>query len=190
MKFKGTVFVRYRDVRDFIFDSDLLLFRRRSLISIAGRGIHSHAGKACWWHDSLYCLEVREWFGGRAVALSSQVKRYPGRIDVYESNADGRWEYDDHGVMDMMRCYAGCDYGYRNVLSASLLHLPIVRLFAKPDTDDDAENGWPPFCSQAIALAERIGGNVDVVPHLADRLTEPADLARSPFYRYKFTLVP
>jgi hypothetical protein len=28
------------------------------------------------------------------------------------------------------------------------------------------------------------------VPHLADRLTEPADLARSPFYQYAFTLVP
>jgi len=27
------------------------------------------------------------------------------------------------------------------------------------------------------------------VPHLADRLTEPADLARSPFYRYRFTLL-
>ena len=25
---------------------------------------------------------------------------------------------------------------------------------------------------------------------LADRLTEPADLARSPFYEYAFTLVP
>jgi len=37
---------------------------------------------------------------------------------------------------------------------------------------------------------DRIGGGVDPVKHLADRLTEPADLARSPFYKYRFTLVP
>jgi hypothetical protein len=37
-------------------------------------------------------------------------------------------------------------------------------------------------------MADRIGGGVDPVPHLADRLTEPADLARSPFFRYRFTL--
>ena len=33
-------------------------------------------------------------------------------------------------------------------------------------------------------------GGVDPVPHLADRLTEPADLARSPFYKYRCTLLP
>jgi hypothetical protein len=38
-------------------------------------------------------------------------------------------------------------------------------------------------------MADRLGGGVDPVPHLADRLTEPADLARSPFYEYLFTLI-
>jgi hypothetical protein len=28
------------------------------------------------------------------------------------------------------------------------------------------------------------------VPNLADRLTEPADLSRSQFYTYRFTLMP
>ncbi len=37
-------------------------------------------------------------------------------------------------------------------------------------------------------MTDRVGGGVDPVPHLADRLTEPADLARSPFYEYAFTL--
>jgi hypothetical protein len=36
-------------------------------------------------------------------------------------------------------------------------------------------------------MACRAGG-VDPVPNLADRLTEPADLARSPFFEYRFTL--
>ena len=38
-------------------------------------------------------------------------------------------------------------------------------------------------------MAMRAGG-VDPVPNLADRLTEPGDLARSAFYEYRFTLLP
>ncbi len=180
----------YRIVRDLVANGDLLLFRRRSLISIAGRGEHSHVAKAARWDGDLFCLEVREWYGGRAVTLSSQVSRHPGRIDVFAANAGERWEdYHRDGALLIMRRLAGCDYGYRNVLAASLLHLPIARLFAKPITDDGSQTALPPFCSEAIAHAERTGGGVDPVPHLADRLTEPADLARSPFYQYKFTLI-
>jgi hypothetical protein len=40
-----------------------------------------------------------------------------------------------------------------------------------------------------VAAADREGG-ADPVPNLADRLTEPADLARSTFYRYHSTLIP
>ncbi len=183
--------VSYAEARREIHDGDLLLFRRRGVISIAGRGEHSHAAKAAWWDDALFCLEVREWVGGRAVTLSSQVRRWPGRIDVYEVNPQGRWpEYDTRGATAFMRRMAGCDYGYAGVAAAALLHLPIVRWFVRPDVDDRARDRRPPFCSQACATADRIGGGVDPVRHLADRLTEPADLARSPFYRYRFTLQP
>ena len=184
-------FVPYRVVRDQIADGDLLLFRRRGLIAIAGRGAHSHAAKAARWKGSLFCLEVREWFGGRAVTLSSQVKRYPGRIDVFRTNAGNRWpDYNRKLALVEMQRLAGCDYGYRNVLAAALVHLCFVRLFTSPNTDDKSESMLPPFCSEAISRAERRGGGVDPVPHLADRMTEPADLARSPFYKYRFTLVP
>lgn len=184
-----TNFVKYRDVRGEIDDADLLLFRRRGLISIAGRGNHSHAAKAAWWDGDLLCLEIREWKGGRAVTLSSQVERYSGRIDVFRANPQNRWpEFDRAGATRTMRRLAGCDYGNRGVLAAALLHLPIVRLCFQADVDDLAENRWPPFCSQACVLSDRMGGGVDPVPHLADRLTLPADLARSPFYEYQFTL--
>jgi len=63
-----------------IFDGDQLLFRRRGLIAIAGRSAHSHAAKAAWWGDDLFCLEVREWYGGRAVTLESQVRKFPGDL--------------------------------------------------------------------------------------------------------------
>ena len=183
--------VRYREARRQIADGDLLLYRRRSLISIAGRGRHSHAAKAAWWEGDLFCLEIREWVGGRAVTLSSQVRRYPGRIDVYGTNPEGRWpEYDRAGASRFMRRLAGCDYGWFGLLCAAMLHLPLIRWFVRAETDDQANGSRPPFCSDACARADRIGGGVDPVPFLSDRLTEPADLARSPFYRYRFTLTP
>ena len=183
--------VPYHKVRDQIRDGDLLLFRRRGLISALGRGDHSHAAKAAWWESDLFCLEVRSWYGGRAVTLSSQVRRYPGRIDVFEVNPEDHWpQYDRRGAVRFMRRLAGCDYGYGGVAVAALLHLPVVRMFVRANVDDRAIDRRPPFCSHACAMADRLGGGVDPVPHLADWLTEPADLARSPFYRYRFTLVP
>ena len=182
-------FLSLADGRPQIADGDLLLFRRHGLIAIAGRGDHSHAAKAAWWGDDLFCLEVREWHGGRAVTLRSQVHKYPGRIDLYHANPTNRWpEYDRTRATTMMRRLAGCDYGYVAVLAAAMLHLPFVRLAVRAEIDDDAIDRRPPFCSQACAMVDRVGGGVDPVPHLADRLTEPADLARSPFYEYQFTL--
>jgi hypothetical protein len=110
---------------------------------------------------------------------------------VYEVNPDDRWpEYNRAGSLRVMRRLAGCDYGYASLIMAAMLHLPLVRWFVRPDVDDESLERRPPFCSQACALADRIGGGVDPVKHLADHFTEPADLARSPFYRYRFTLIP
>ncbi len=174
-----------------IRDADLLLYRRRGLIAIAGRGIHSHSAKAAWWDGQLFCLEVRGLCGGRAVTLASQVARYPGRIDVYRANPGNRWRhYDRRGTVSFMRQLCGCEYGYVALLKAALLHLPVIRLLVRPALNDRAPPVMPPFCSQACVMADRLGGGVDPVPHLADRLTEPADLARSPFYQYRFTLIP
>jgi hypothetical protein len=184
-------FVPYRHARHRVRDSDLLLFRRRGLISIAGRGDHSHAAKAAWWQEDLFCLEVREWLGGRAVTLSSQVRRFPGRIDVFQTNPGNRWpDYDRAGATRAMRRLAGCGYGYWGVATASLLHLPFARLLARADVRDDEFEVRPPFCSQACAMSDRVGGGVDPVSHLADHMTLPGDLARSPFYQYQFTLIP
>lgn len=184
-----TKVVSYADARPQIADSDLLLFRRRGLISIAGRGVHSHAAKAMWWGDDLFCVEVREWHGGRAVTLSSQVAKYPGRVDVYEVNPENRWpEYDLDAACRYMRRMSGSGYGYWGIVSVATLHLPFVRFLTRPNMDDRDLGKRPPFCSQACSMADRIGGKVDPVRHLADAATEPADLARSPFYRYRFTL--
>ncbi len=176
-----------------IQDGDLLLFRGRGLVSraiaAAGRTHYTHAARTAWWGNDLFCCEVREFYGGRAVTLESQVRRKPGSIDVFEANPDGLWSnYSRDGATRYMRRLAGCDYGYLGVLRAAVLHLPVWRFLWSPDTSDDRVTDQPPFCSQACVMADRLGGGVDPVPHLADRLTEPGDLARSPFFRYRFTL--
>lgn len=192
--------VSFDDARPRLFDGDLLLFRRRrgflgrlslgSLIAIAGRGIHCHVAKVAWWGDEPFCIEVREWYGGRAVTLASQVAKYPGRIDLFRTNPKLRWpHYNRLAAVRYMRRLAGCDYGYASVATAALLHLPVARLLARPTLDDRQIEQRPPFCSQAVVMADRLAGGVDPVPHLADRLTEPADLAQSPFYEYVLTLV-
>lgn len=181
----------------FILDADLLAFRGRSalawLIQTAGRGEYSHVAKAVRWGGDWYCCECREWKDARAVTLQGQVDRYPGMIDVYRANAYNRWPaYDRQEAARYIRRLAGSDYGRANVLAASLAHIPIARCFYRPSTDDELVSRRPPFCSQAVVMADRIGGGVDPVPHLADQWTEPSDLVRSSFYGdgYLCTLVP
>jgi len=199
---------------DRIESGDILLFRPgRSplarLISAFGRGNYSHAAVAAWWGSDLFCLEVREWHGGRAILLDRVVARRPGLIDVYrlspwgkatveerlQSEADMREGISSqrlayYQIVSIMARFAGSGYGYWSVLRTALYHLPIVRMFLKPMTDDRMENGRPPYCSQAVAYAYRVGGGVDLVPNAADCVTEPADLARSALLEYQFTLWP
>jgi len=180
-----------------ILNGDVLLFRRppysiiSKLIATGGRGKHSHAAKVVYWDGVPHVVEMRAVFGGRVTRLEDQVSWRPSCIDVYRPNQTGRWvEYDRDGAARYMRSFVGRDYGWINLFLAALLHLPVIRLFLKASTEDAAIDKRPPFCSQAVACAERLGGNVDPVSNLPDRLTNPCDLARSPFYKYQFTLVP
>ncbi len=179
----------YAAVRREIRDADLLLFRSRSLVwrlvAVAGRSEYTHAAMAGWWGDRLMCVEMTSG-GGRASLLSNLVERWPGVIDVFRANATRR-RFSREKALAAMIAITGRDYGRWNLWRASWLHLPVVRLFVKPETDDAANGTHLPFCSQAIARACRAGG-VDPVPLLADRLTEPGDLARSAFFEYRFTL--
>jgi hypothetical protein len=185
------VLVPYNLARAKIRDGDLLLFRRNvglvgKLITVAGRSEYCHAAMAAWWNGRLMCLETIQGHGGRAVLLSTVVAEDPGRIDVYRANANRR-RFDRGRAVEGMIEITGRRYGWWSLVKAALVHLPVFRFLVLPDTDDQA-NGSLPFCSQAVSRACRQGG-VDPVPNLADRLTEPGDLARSVFFRYRFTLM-
>lgn len=186
-----TVLVPYSAARKKIRSGDLLLFRRRhglvgKLISVAGRSEYCHAAMAAWWNGRLMCLETVQGRGGRAVLLSTLVAENSGQIDVFRANANRR-RFDRQAAVDGMLESTGRRYGWWSLLKAALVHLPVFRFLVLPDTND-AANGSLPFCSQAVSRACRCGG-VDPVPNLADRLTEPGDLARSAFFGYRFTLL-
>jgi hypothetical protein len=193
--------VKLAEAAVLIQTGDLLLFRRvpfcwsrpstwpSKLIAAAGRSEYTHAAKVAWAFGELWCLEVREFKGGRIVTLASQVALYSGHIDVFEANWKQCFpEFDRVGVVKYMAQFAGCAYGWKAIAKAALLHLFFARTRVKPNMDDQSFSSDPPFCSQACAMADRFGGGVDVVPFLADQITEPADLARTTFYRYRCTL--
>jgi len=183
----------YHEIRHLIPHGATLLWRPRPwrligrLIAHCGRGPYSHASMAAWNGDRLECLEVLQFQGGNTGYLSDCVRRFPGCIDVYVPNAGNLWpHYDAQRAVAKMREIVGHDkYGYWNLLRVAAFHTPIVRMIVPPVTDDRAIGKFPPFCSQAVALADQ-HGVVDVVPNLAPRLVEPNDLARSLFYRLLF----
>lgn len=187
----------YRSAKRDIRPADLLLMRPRwwaihsKLICVAGRTEYCHAAMVDRdVEDSpLLCLEMVA-SGGRVTPLRWQVEQYPGLIEVYETNPDNRWsEFDRGRAVAAMRKFVTRHYGYRNMVRVALRHLAVARLFFPPKTDDVLKNGGSLFCSQAVAAACHKGG-VDPVVHLANEMTEPADLARSLFFQYQFTLVP
>ena len=77
----------------------------------------------------------------------------------------GACAVDRQAAVAAMIGITGQRYGWQSLLWAAMVHLPIVRLLVRPDTND-AANGSLPFCTQAVARACR----VDPVPRLADRL--------------------
>lgn len=180
-------------VADALQPGDLLLFRGTGLlarvIGAYGRSQYSHAAMVGRCSGRWMCLEMRELRGGRAVTLESQVRRFPGRIDVYTVAPEFEHRYHRAAAADAMLAKCGRQYSYYGIYLAALRHLPFVRVLCRPAADDrNVDDGAPEFCSQAIASAARIAGGVDPVPNAADRITEPADLSRSRLWEHRWTL--
>lgn len=180
----------YEHVRRQIFDGDLLLCRPHGLllsqaIAAGGRSKYSHAAIAAHWGETLMVLEMA-FSGGRAVTLSSQVAQARGCWDVYQTNPNCL-PFDRGQMVETMIRAMGTPYGWENFFKLCWRKLPFIRFLVRPITNDKL-NGTPLICSQAVSRACRLAG-YDPVPELPDSLTEPGDLARSPFFKYRFTLV-
>ena len=184
------------EVEKTIKTGDLLLWRPEDAygraICVGSKSQYSHAGTAVWIQQPgmpwrLYSMDMLAGPGGVTQPLVRMVERWPGLIDVYEANAGDRWpEWDGVAAAQyFMDNFLGLEYGAENARIAARTEIWIVRLFCKPNHDDDAVAEGPPFCSHAIAAAAKDGGNVDPVPNLSAAFTWPGDLAESPFYSLK-----
>ena len=197
--------VCYSDARAHIADGDLLLFRPRGwwgwLISVGTlnpwRWIeifycglhpqHSHVARAIWWGKSLWAVQQISNPYKHLERMSELAQRFPGCIDVYGRNFPWRCNFHAAKACEAHKSLCFRRYGWFNVLRLLPRHLPLIRRLMATDTDDQRTSWWPPFCSMAFSMSERVGG-VDPCPSRADRDTEPHHLAESPVYYKKFTL--
>ena len=210
--------VPYHEAINHVQEADVLLFRGRGLISWLikryGSGVHSHAAMAHWDGDNIECVEFREFRGGRSVSLKTQVATHPDNIDVFRplnlisSNQFSSWpqnienrsvkvEYENKqleykfdagvakNVTDTMLKLTGLPYGWKNFVKLGKHYLPFCRLAPQNIKDDEPNEVF--VCSTAVTYAYRIN-YLDPCPFLADAATTPADLARSPLFKYQFTL--
>lgn len=120
--------------------------------------------------------------------LKDSQKEYKKLIDLVKEFGKGR--YCRQGADTIMRSFGGTAYGYGTVFKTSLASLPGVRFWFPPDFDDNAVGLYPPDCSAAVAIADRLGGGFDQLKNRSDMQTTPADIAGSPFNQYFCTLVP
>ncbi len=167
-----------------LLSGDWLLYRRSQklsnrLIGISGRNNCYHAGMMVWWGGTPMIIHTVQWKGCVGVNLKSEVRKYPGQIEVRRPDKK-RWpEYNEAKAIVYMREATGNEYGWWNLLRTGLRHMAVIRLFVSPPPRFDG-NGGLPYCS-ALLDAATLAGGVDVVRDLAGSMTEPADLARTLF---------
>lgn len=190
----------YPEVRHLIRDADGLFWRTNTLRGAVTRaftrGLYDHVGKAAWIYDRfgegtcLMSVETVEGHGGIVIPLSKYVSEYPGQIDVYEAGVGVGADFSRERAADWIwRNVPGIKYGKRSLWQLFWTYFPVIRFFRRPLTDDQIGLTEAPVCSAVVAAAD-VAGGVDPVPNLATAYTTPGDLARSAFYKYRFTLVP
>lgn len=181
--------VPYAQARGGIRDGDVLLFRARgpvaAVIRWATRSEFSHAALAVWvrpdptdpTRDRLMLVESREGSGCRMIPLSDAVAGGAARISLFVPRVDAYRPAVVGAALDRL----GQPYGWRSILRDAFGRLPLLSLVWRRrqySTDDLEDAGVRVKCSTLVALAWRAGG-LDLVPNLADRSTDPGDLARS-----------
>jgi len=211
--------MRYLDARKSIQNGDVLLFESRGWVAAtirwATRSRFSHAALAAWWGERLMLIESREGSGCRALPLSEAVKT--GRIVLFkpvgvpdtepaspqdrDSDRYARlgvalgvpvWVCPRDRVVEAAKARIGQPYGWWAIVRDALGRLPLLALLWRRrhySLDDLEDPGTRVKCSTLVALAWRAAGR-DLVPNLADRSTDPGDLARSAALREVYALEP
>lgn len=205
------IFLDYDDAIKQIQTGDVLLFKAPPFPSV-GWGItqytggkHSHVGLAKRDGEHVYCVEQREFKGGRAVNLKTQVDQNPSRIDVYRPKSEFvSWESDKNEdfsvkkvkytftnevaehIIDTAMDLTGTDYGWKNIWEIFKGYCPGYRLiYRRKNGDDEISKAY--VCSTLVTYAYRINF-IDPCPNLRDSKTKPSDLAQSMLFDYIFTI--
>lgn len=169
--------LEYGEVRREIRDLDVIAFEGRGLVSRAisavTRGAVTHVGLAMWWGDELMLVESREFRGGRAVLLSRELQRFPGRALWYRPRDLLEGE-QLRKALRWARRSAGAQYSYVGCLR-------FLRRIGLPTRSpaEDSLGFANRFCSEHVSACFRIAG-YDLRHDLADAETAPAEIVRSP----------
>lgn len=199
------LYVPYNVARQHIQDGDMLAYRPKwwhlvgQLIATVGRSPVSHTAMAHKENGSLEAIAMRI-AGGSRDRLSVEVRKYPGRIDVYRPsktitrhfvNSDGVQEQeldcDYEKMVYLARTMVGRRYGWLSIACIAFRFLPVVRLFVRSPRDDVSIAGRDPFCSGMYSWTCK-KAYTDPVPGFANRDTTPGELTRNPLFSYLFTL--
>ena len=196
-----------------LHEADMLLFKGTGFIgkgiSFYSGGKYSHAAIVHFDNGKPYCVEQREFRGGRSVLLKSQVDDYPGQIDVYRampiiqksttSFVDGKlvtkWTSHQLGdirkkeITDLALSLTGQPYSWKNIWKFCLRFLPFIRLSQIHKTGENGDDDIPDsfVCSTVLTYCYR-KVYADPCPHLSDVKTSPSDLGKSFLFSYVFTL--
>jgi hypothetical protein len=131
---------------------------------------------AMWINCRLFCLEAKQFIGGRAVLVANLLAVDHGlAIDVRHITAKG---YDRATAVGGMLDITGKPYGWNALLHATLSKVVLLRWLIRPSRNDH-QNVTAPYCSMAISRESRRAG-FDPVGLLGDAWTEPGDLGRVP----------
>jgi len=191
--------IPYAQSRDRIQSGDVLLFRGTGsvawCVSVVTKSPYNHAALAAWWGDVLMCVETRGLRNARAVVLSSQVRAYPCRIDVYRYALPTRFRIETPSIVPGSPLPARAaawairktctTYGWWAIVRALVQRFPGSRLIWRPSTNDTRPG--PLDCSALCSNSYRHAGD-DLCPGLSDTDTTPADLATSKKLNYVFTI--
>ncbi len=207
------IIIPWEEAKLHINEADVLLFRAPGFpsigwgITVYTGGVHSHVALAYKYGNKLYCVEQREFKGGRSVNLQSQLKKHAGRIDVYRPTShiyvpyvafdestrkvSIEWkekEFDDstaRAVVETALDLTGMEYGWRNIWEIFKVYAPGLRLLRKPKPDTNGARAY--VCSTLVTYSFR-KNYADPCPNLSDTRTAPADIAQSALFNYLFTI--
>lgn len=181
----------YHDAWSLIRNGDILLLRRPGIIPWGTLGGASHVMIAAWRDDdvdeqTLGIVEAREGKDIRWVTLHSQVKNYPGLIDVYRPLCPLHLAHKA-ATIAMRQC--GKRYDYFGLWRAAALRSPLLHALARyepldpddlPEWDDDKFcsflGDWV-FCRANYELDDHSGWRL--VPNVNPRDVVPVNIEQS-----------